>query len=262
MKIKFMALAMIALTFVACNSTKTTTDQVSGNQALMGTWNLATLNGKTISALEHGRVINLTLSEENNHASGFAGCNNFMGSYTLDGSNLEFSPMATTRKACRNQDFNEQDFLSIFSEVTSYKIKDGQLRLLNTEKQVIATFNKDNSANIVNKHWKLKTLNGKTVKMSENQQKERFFTLKKENHKVAGFAGCNTFMGSYSLDANNQIDFSQMAATLKACPDSDVRDSDLLSALHNATHYEYHNDSLTLFDSEGTPLATFEAIYF
>lgn len=262
MKIKFMALAMIALTVIACNSTKTTTDQASGKQVLMGTWNLATLNGETVAPLENGRLINLKLSTENNHVSGFSGCNNFMGSYTLEGSSLEFSPMATTRKACMNQDFNEQDFLSIFSKVASYKIKDGQLSLLNTDKEVLATFNKDNSSNIVNKHWKLKTLSGKTVKMGENQQKERFFTLKKENSKVAGFAGCNTFMGSYTLAPNNQINFAQMAATLRACPDSEVRDSDLLSALHKATHYEYSNDSLTLLDSEGTPLATFEAIYF
>ncbi|MDJ0752827.1 MAG: META and DUF4377 domain-containing protein [Ardenticatenaceae bacterium] len=37
---------------------------------------------------------------EDGQVSGFTGCNNLMGSYTLEGNFLSFGPLATTKKAC------------------------------------------------------------------------------------------------------------------------------------------------------------------
>ena len=56
----------------------------------------------------------------------------------------------------------------------------------------------DNNS-VINKYWKLITLEGQKVTMSENQEREAHFILKPEQNSITGFAGCNTFGGTYTL---------------------------------------------------------------
>ena len=69
---------------------------------------------------------------EDGTVSGSTGCNTFTGSVTIDGTSLEFGPLATTRMACADASANEQEqaFLLAMEEVTSYTIdEDGRLVL-------------------------------------------------------------------------------------------------------------------------------------
>jgi heat shock protein HslJ len=63
--------------------------------------------------------------------TGNAGCNTFNGSYTAEGSNLTFSPLATTRMACEGAAGTiEQAFLPALQATTAYEItSDGNLVL-------------------------------------------------------------------------------------------------------------------------------------
>lgn len=69
---------------------------------------------------------------EDGTVSGSTGCNTFTGSVTIDGTSLEFGPLATTRMACADPAVNEQEqaFLLALESVTSYTIdQDGRLVL-------------------------------------------------------------------------------------------------------------------------------------
>jgi heat shock protein HslJ len=65
-------------------------------------WKLA--NGSTLDVPHNdsGQPITLTLSTANGqrHASGFAGCNRYTGTYMLRDGKLSFGPLAATRMAC------------------------------------------------------------------------------------------------------------------------------------------------------------------
>jgi heat shock protein HslJ len=63
--------------------------------------------------------------------SGNAGCNTFSGTYTVDGANLTFGPLATTRMACEGaKDTLEQAYLAALQATTAYEITDaGELKL-------------------------------------------------------------------------------------------------------------------------------------
>src|SRR5690554_5220129 len=76
-------------------------------------WKLIQLNnvGK-----DYGKAtIKFELSES--RVSGNAGCNNFFGSYTLDGENINFSQMGATKMACMDEQANktETELLQILS---------------------------------------------------------------------------------------------------------------------------------------------------
>ena len=62
---------------------------------------------------------------------GNAGCNTFSGSYTVDGSNLTFGPLTSTRMACEGAKGTlETAFLGAIQATTTYEITDaGELKL-------------------------------------------------------------------------------------------------------------------------------------
>lgn len=129
------------------------------------------------------------------------------------------------------------------------------------------TLNKKNNSvkddnSITNKYWKLITLEGEKVTMAKNQEREAYFTLKTEQQTVTGFAGCNTFSGNYTLKEGFRIHFSNMASTLKSCPDVNVNEPEYMKVFELANNYSIHGDTLSLNVGRRAPLAVFEAVYF
>lgn len=98
--------------------------------------------------------------------------------------------------------------------------------------------------------------------MVENQEKEVYFRLKTKENRVQGFAGCNSFNGTYSIEKENRIRFSQMAATLKVCPNVDINETEFLKVFQTADNYTVNEDTLRLNVGKRASLAVFEAVYF
>jgi heat shock protein HslJ len=113
---------------------------------------------------------------------------------------------------------------------------------------------------IVEKYWKLVELNGKQVTVGANG-KEPHMILKKENNRVNGNGGCNSFMGGYELKGNGSIKFTQMAGTLMACMNDDGTESAFLKVLGNVDSYYVKGDTLQLNRARMAPLAKFQAVY-
>ena len=64
-------------------------------------------------------------------ATGSGGCNDFTGSYTLDGTSLSFADgMARTLRSCAPEaDAVEDAYLSVLADVASWAISEGRLEL-------------------------------------------------------------------------------------------------------------------------------------
>lgn len=115
---------------------------------------------------------------------------------------------------------------------------------------------------ITEKYWKLVTLEGEEVTMAQNQEKEIYFMLKTDENRVQGFAGCNTFNGTYTLEDGQRLRFSPLATTMKACPDVNVNESELFQVFELTDNYSIRGDTLSLNVGLRAPLAVFEAVYF
>jgi heat shock protein HslJ len=73
-------------------------------------------------------------------ATGFAGCNNFFGSYELDGASLTFGPIGATRMACPDLETGlEMSVFEALESTRNWKKSDGELLLLD-EDAVLARF--------------------------------------------------------------------------------------------------------------------------
>lgn len=229
-------------------------------------WQLQTLEGKDFSNFKNqGREIGFTLHKDGSRISGYSGCNNFFGTYTFEtGNRIRFSSLGATKMACPDVAFNEQAFLNIFGLADNYTLTGNTLSLNVGRRAPLAIFKKVEkpTEGITEKYWKLKTLEGKEVKMHKNQEREIYFMLKTDDNRVTGFAGCNSIMGTYTLEKGNRIRFSQMATTLMACPDLNINESEFLKVFELTDNYTINGDELSLNVGRRAPLAVFEAVYF
>jgi heat shock protein HslJ len=122
----------------------------------------------------------------------------------------------------------------------------------------VAAENKVSTAELGNTYWKLTELVGEVVITAENQR-EMKITLRGEN-KVTGFAGCNSFFGSYQHDETT-LTFGQLAAGRMFCADSMDKESKFMQSLGKVKTYKITGQTLHLLDAEEKLLATFEAVY-
>ncbi|MEJ2526173.1 MAG: YbaY family lipoprotein [Desulfuromonadales bacterium] len=115
------------------------------------------------------------------------------------------------------------------------------------------------NASLFNTYWKLTDLMGEKAPLGIND-KEVHLVLNSENVSVSGFSGCNSFTGSYAVN-DNEIKFSQMASTMRACIQGMETEQEFLKALSSTRFFKIVGDDLTLFDQNDRLLLRFKAVY-
>ncbi len=275
MKFHFITFVLAAFALASCSTTKNavstepTDSMIDQNAPFVKIptetfWKLESLEGKDYSSFKRdGNEVGFTMFADNKRITGYAGCNNFFGTYKVEpGNRIHFSEIGATKMMCPDSDFNENDFLKILGLADNYTIRGNRLELKVGGGEPLAVFTSSAIPlnPIVEKHWKLKSLNGKKVKKEKNQEKDIFFTLNTKDNNVSGFAGCNTISGNYKLEDDNKIYFSQMISTMMACPDLEFNEWEYLKVFENAVTYRIRGHKLELFGNNKAPLAVFEEV--
>jgi heat shock protein HslJ len=102
------------------------TEQRADYPLLDITWNLVKLEGEKIDH-DGPRIPHIRF--ETDKASGFDGCNNFFGNYTVAGNKLSFGPLASTRMACPQIKEIDMEFNRMLSATTRYRISANSMEL-------------------------------------------------------------------------------------------------------------------------------------
>ncbi|HET7425493.1 MAG TPA: META domain-containing protein [Gemmatimonadales bacterium] len=99
-------------------------------------WRLAEIGGQPQPAESATiRTPGFTLTASGRKVHGSAGCNRMTGTYELDGANLKFGPLATTRMACPGM-ATESAFLKALEATTRYEIAGTRLTLFGADTAV------------------------------------------------------------------------------------------------------------------------------
>jgi heat shock protein HslJ len=114
-----LSMSLAALLLVACSPAASPTEPAPGGGTLAGTaWSLRSIGG---TDLPGGVIVTLDLTGD--QASGTSGCNQYGGSYTVDGSSITFGPMAVTEMACPDPQMSvEAAYLSAIAAATTWAI--------------------------------------------------------------------------------------------------------------------------------------------
>lgn len=118
-------------------STADVITQLGGKQ-----WNVTSLLGKTLTADDALKTLPSLNFSDDGKLYGSTGCNNFTGSYKLDGTKLSLNPGAMTKMMCSGT--TEQDFLTAINQVTNFKMDGNTLNLLNGAATVMSLMPKSN----------------------------------------------------------------------------------------------------------------------
>gem|GEM_PF-859170 len=83
----------------------------------------------------------LLLNSKTGHASGFAGCNQWTGTFTQTGDKIEFGPIARSKRACATGMEIESAFLEHLRQTRSMATGVGALELLDGKGKLLVRFN-------------------------------------------------------------------------------------------------------------------------
>ncbi|SRR6476661_4344823 len=128
LRIPFVAGVVGAL--IACQAPRTASSDTDFRSGVAGVdWQLIELNAKTASAGAGGRRVVVKFDADSARVGGFAGCNNFGGSYALAGDSLRFGPLAMTRMACTEGMQLESQLVAALQATRRYELTSTQLKL-------------------------------------------------------------------------------------------------------------------------------------
>ncbi len=112
-------------------------------------------------------------------------------------------------------------------------------------------------SSLVDTHWALVELQGRSVEKTPTGREPYVMLLGEENRAVAT-GGCNQMSGTYQT-SDATLKFSQMASTMKACPDGMDTDQALAQALASTASFRIEGAGLEIMDASGGVLARFQA---
>lgn len=221
-------------------------------------WELISLEGNDIMT---SKPVYLDF-DANNKITGFAGCNSLSANYMVKNeTQINFSQISSTKMMCAPYDMNvEKEVMEVLKTADNFTLNNGQLMLNVGRRAPLAVFAEMSKDPALNTYWTLKEMNGKKVMMVPNQEKEQGFMLR-SGGKITGFAGCNTFSGTYTISGKNMIKFNpNMAMTMRACPDVKLNESTFVNIFKNANNYQVKDKTLILKDSNNKVFAIFETM--
>ena len=103
-------------------------------------WKLTRLGDEPAPALEGRREPHLVFHSDNRRVTGTGGCNQFSGSYEIEGTSIRFGMMATTKMACLESKDVDQALLSSLETATSFRKTAHHLEFPDAQGSMVARF--------------------------------------------------------------------------------------------------------------------------
>lgn len=125
----------VLITTFSCKSTKDVAEKSTAMQdPIFGTYSISKLVNQDILSTN----LSITFEEGTNRVSGRSGCNNFFGSYTVEGDSISLDKIGSTKKFCGPEIGKvESEFLNALIAIKTFTLKDGVLSLLDGEEIII-----------------------------------------------------------------------------------------------------------------------------
>jgi heat shock protein HslJ len=207
-------------------------------------WYLTEVGGAPISPMAGDKQPHMLLDPEEKQATGFAGCNNFFGSYELDGSSLTFGPMGATRMACPDLETGlEASVFHALENTRKWEKAEKELLLLDGD-DVLARFSREKYMPLVGPVWQwMQTLYNDDSRV-DPADPENYTVQFLEDGTIDIKADCNRKGGTVSISPEKKtISIEITHSTMAACPEGSLEDA-FVKGLSAAAIYFFRNGDL------------------
>lgn len=113
---------------------------------------------------------------------------------------------------------------------------------------------------VTNATWELIELEGKQIDQSQMKGEKIQIILNQADQKITGFSGCNHFNGTYNSANAYSLNFSDIASSRMACPNSKINESQFLEVLNMTDNFRIQDEKLFLNVGKRAPLAVFRKV--
>ena len=219
------------------------------------TWRLTALRGLDPVALSDA-TRPVTAEFKAGRISGFSGCNQFFGPYTLDGDRVAIGRLAGSMMACEERAMAVESAVhAALTGTFRYVVADQRLTLLSGTEPVL-TFQAEPAPRLEGVRWKITGFNnGRQAVVSPLSGTALAVTFK--DGFARGSAGCNTFRARYTVD-EDRIVVGPAAVTRRLCKGDGVmrQEREFLSALQSATTWGFMGRLLDMHRADGERVVT------
>jgi heat shock protein HslJ len=173
-------------------SASSATDGLAGT-----TWVLETIDDQPVELLH-----NVTLGFGSGEASGYGGCDRYVGEYTTDGSSmLRFGHLAeTTAWSCHFGDGTQDWFERVLAGVTGYAIDLERLTLVGPQGDRLMTLRRMIPSGDLVGAWDVTLVNDGHDRLEPVPEGAHVTIAFGADGTVGGFDGCADFLGGYRVD--------------------------------------------------------------
>jgi heat shock protein HslJ len=214
------------------------------------TWRLRSLgemDERELAAAPRG----VTARFSGGRVEGSSGCNQYGGTYTIEGDRLTVGQVAGTMMACPEPQMKvENAFRAAFIGQSRFSTSGSRLTLAAANGATLV-FEAEPSPTLEGVTWDVSGYdNGKGAVASPLAGTE--LTVVFRAGTVTGHAGCNHYRAAYTIEGN-RISIGAAAATRKACPGHGVmaQEQQFLEALQSAATYTVRGAELELHRADG-----------
>jgi heat shock protein HslJ len=196
-----------------------------------------------------------SLTFEDGQASGSSGCNQFTGSYTVDGNSLELDGIAMTAMGCPPPaDEVERASMDALQGTAGWRLEGEELVLVDADDVELLRYRAASpegswvATGVLQGDAFTSILIGSEITATFD-----------ENGALSGSAGCNTYNASYTTDGDT-IEIDAPSSTKMACPEPEgVMDQEAayLAALPTAATFRVNGGLLELLSAEGSAVVTY-----
>lgn len=219
-------------------------DQPAPTEGITGTWTLDSIDGESVP---DGVTATATFGEDGS-LTGSGGCNNFSGSYTIEGGLITVGPIAATLKLCPDSSDTERLYLDALQGASTWSTTGGGLVLDGAGRLVFAGEGApvDETATLTGQEWWVIAVDSEPFDPTLGASAS--FT---EDGRISGSGGCNRFMGEYTA-VDESLEIGPLASTRMACgPHIMDSETKYLAALQAATTFTIVEHTMFLDTADG-----------
>lgn len=237
--------------------------QIQRGTALDGTaWMLRSYvdgSGSTVDAVASPPA---TLTFRADSVSGTTPCNNFTGTYQVEGDDeltIELGPV--TEKACTDDDANAEEaaVLAALPTVASYSAGDDTLTLSNADGDATLVYDAS-TVTLEGVQWVATGVNDGNDALVSTALTENLTATFGADGVMTGSGGCNDFSAEYTTSGRDSLTIGPVASTRMACADDVTQaEAEYFTALGEVATYEINGTTLTLRDASGAMQVTYAA---
>ena len=218
-------------------------------------WRLTDLRGLDPAVLRDARRP-VTAVFKAGRISGFSGCNQFFGSYTLDRNRVVIGRLAGSMMACEERSMAvEKAVHAALAGTFRYVVADQRLTLLSGTEPVLK-FAVEPAPTLEGVTWKVTGFNNGRQAVVSPLPGTALSVSFKEGF-AEGSAGCNTFRAPYTAQAD-RIVIGPAAVTRMTCAGDGImqQEREFLAALESASTWGFMGKQLDIHRADGERVLT------